>query len=326
MLTRLIETTCTNPWQNLAVEEYLMDSACSESRILYLWQNAHTIVIGKNQNAWRECRIDVIKEEGVALARRITGGGAVYHDAGNLNFSFIMGEKHYSLERQLSVIQAALGNFGLSVVFSGRNDILLNSRKFSGNAFAHRKGICLHHGTILIDVDTEKMARYLHVSKEKMKAKGVTSVHSRVINLAEEAPQLTPEKLKPLLFAAFEAEYGSHSEAVSTFTLDTEQTRTLYRRNSSWQWQYGATPQFDILLDTRFDWGGLELGLELEKASIRRATVYSDGMDPVFFECLSQALTGVRYQKESILDAVAGLCGDETIIADIVDWLSQQNF
>ena len=325
-MIKLVETTCTNPWQNLAVEEYLMDSAEPESRILYLWQNSHTIVIGKNQNVWRECRVDAIECEGVALSRRITGGGAVYHDAGNLNFSFIMGEKHYNLERQLSVIQDALKTFGLSVVFSGRNDILLNGRKFSGNAFAHRKGISLHHGTILIDTDTEKMSRYLHVSQEKMRAKGVTSVHSRVINLIEEAPELTPEILKPLLFAAFEMEYGPVAESISTFTIDNEQTRSLYRRNSSWQWRYGATPKFDITLDTRFDWGGLEIGLELENAVIRKATVYSDGMDPIFFEHLAQVLTGCRYVKDCIIDAVSALAGDEKIIADVSCWLWQQNF
>ncbi|MHB1315474.1 MAG: lipoate--protein ligase [Christensenellales bacterium] len=325
-MIKLIETTCTNPWQNLAVEEYLLDNATSDSRILYLWQNANTIVIGKNQNAWRECRVDAIEQDGVALSRRITGGGAVYHDSGNLNFSFIMGEKHYHLERQLSVIQAALNTFGLSVAFSGRNDILLNGRKFSGNAFAHRKGISLHHGTILIDADMQKMSRYLHVSQDKMRAKGVTSVHSRVINLTEEAPSITAENLKPLLFHAFESEYGPHTEQVLAFTIDNDQTRALYRRNSSWQWRYGATPTFDITFGTRFDWGGLEIGLQLEKAVIVKATVYSDGMDPVFFEQMSLKLTGCRYTKESVMEAVSSLHREERIVTDITAWLSQQNY
>ena len=137
MVTKLtyIESDQVNPYKNLAVEEYLLLHCEDKECILYLWQNQNTVVIGRNQNAWKECKVTKLEEENGHLARRLSGGGAVYHDLGNLNFTFLVNKDEYSLEKQLQVIINAMGRLGLKAEKSGRNDILIDGKKFSGNAF-----------------------------------------------------------------------------------------------------------------------------------------------------------------------------------------------
>src|SRR5450756_2322293 len=150
MTTRIVIGSSLDPYLNLAYEEYLVESAGADEAILFLWQNHDTVVIGCNQNPWRECDISAMGWDGVKLARRVTGGGAVFHDMGNLNFSFIVPRARYDVVRQGSVIIGALRSIGIAAEQTGRNDITIGGRKFSGNAFMHRKTTSLHHGTILI--------------------------------------------------------------------------------------------------------------------------------------------------------------------------------
>ena len=148
MVTKLIyiESDQVNPYKNLAVEEYLLLHCEPQECILYLWQNQNTVVIGRNQNAWKECKVESLEENGGHLARRLSGGGAVYHDLGNLNFTFLVNKDEYSLEKQLQVIINAMGRLGLKAEKSGRNDILIDGKKFSGNAFYEQEKHCYHHG------------------------------------------------------------------------------------------------------------------------------------------------------------------------------------
>ncbi|PKN46926.1 MAG: CTP synthase, partial [Deltaproteobacteria bacterium HGW-Deltaproteobacteria-20] len=165
---RLVRSPDTDPWKNLAREEFLAGDCADDEAIFYLWQNAHTVVIGRNQNAWSECRLDLLESEGGRLARRSSGGGAVYHDLGNLNYSFILPRTHYNMERQLGVVLAALRSLGVDAEFSGRNDLLLEGRKFSGNAYQLTRRRGLHHGTLLLSVDMSKLSRYLNVDPGTM--------------------------------------------------------------------------------------------------------------------------------------------------------------
>ena len=197
----------TDPYENLALEEALLDRVRPGELILYLWQNERTVVIGRNQNPWKECRTALLAEEGGRLARRLSGGGAVFHDLGNLNFTFLMAAEDWDLPRQLTVLERACQSLGIPAQRSGRNDLLADGRKFSGNAFYKHNGKAYHHGTLMVDVDLEKVQRYLSPSKAKLAAKGVDSVRSRVVNLREFVPDLTIPQLADALIAALAEVY-----------------------------------------------------------------------------------------------------------------------
>lgn len=303
---RLLRSKDTNPHRNLAREEALLLSRRDEA-ILYLWQNAKTVVIGRNQNAWRECRTGLLHEEGGTLARRTTGGGAVFHDLGNLNFSFILPRGAYDLERQLSVVRAAVKSFGIDCVFSGRNDLLAEGRKFSGNAFRFTREAALHHGTLMVAVDPDKMARYLQVSEEKLAARGVKSVPSRVVNLSA-LGDVTIETLGLALTAAFAAAYGDCA-VEDADALSLPDYETLAARNAAWDWNLGAAPAFDASFARRFDWGGVELQLSLREGRIARCAVYTDAMDVEMAGVLEAALTGCPFDAAEMAARAGGDVG-----------------
>jgi lipoate-protein ligase A len=208
----IVQTGETNPYRNIALEKFLLDVVPPETCILYLWQNRQTVVIGRNQNAWAECRAAELEGEGGFLARRLSGGGAVFHDLGNLNFTFLVPQEDYNLERQSSVILQAVRNLGIEAEMTGRNDIETGGRKFSGNAFYRGERNAYHHGTLLVRADIEAAGRYLSVSREKILSKGVESVRSRIVNLAECKPDITVSSLAGSLRSAFAEVYRVKAE------------------------------------------------------------------------------------------------------------------
>ena len=221
---------CTDPHRNLALEEYLTDTVGEDTCILYLWQNRHTVVIGRNQNAWQECRTTELSLDGGTLARRLSGGGAVYHDLGNLNFTFSLREADYDLRRQQSVIVEACRLLGIPAEISGRNDILTNGCKFSGNSFYSHAGCAFHNGTLLVNVDMANLGKYLTPSKTKLESKGVASVRSRVINLTELKPDLTIDAMATAMVKAFESVYGLEAAALCEQDFDADEIeRSLMR-------------------------------------------------------------------------------------------------
>lgn len=299
----LYESPSHDPWFNLAVEEYLLGRA-EDSVILYLWQNENTVVIGKNQNPWKECKTTLLEQEGGRLARRLSGGGAVFHDLGNLNFTFLLPQAKYDLDKQFSVIQRSVERLGIATERSGRNDVLAGGRKFSGNAFYKNGKQAYHHGTLLVDVDKDRLSRYLNPSKAKLQAKGVDSVRSRVVNLRELNPEVTIPALKAALAASFAEVYGGGPQALDEKNLDMAQIEVLAARNRSWQWNFGQKLPFSFSCAERFPWGGVEIELQVESGVVRQAKVYSDAMDWQLPQLLEQALTGCRFTKEELLAAV----------------------
>ncbi len=285
------------PWTNLAVEEHVLNTLPPDTCVLYLYQNQNTVVIGKNQNAWKECRHALLESEGGKLARRISGGGAVFHDMGNLNFSFIVDKNDYDLNRQLSVILEAVKSLGIEAEFSGRNDILSEGAKFSGNAFCYRKTGAVHHGTILIDADMTRLARYLSVSQDKIVSKGVESVRARVCNLKERNPDITVEKMIGALCESFEKIYGKFEPLV---LKDKEAVAAIEARNASWEWKLGCSPGFDIETGVRFPWGRVDFYFSLKDGKVTDAHVYSDALDADFIDVLPCVFIGAPFHSKEL--------------------------
>ena len=308
-------------WQNLAMDEWFLDHLDPEDLILYFYVNQNAVIIGKNQNPWKECDLAAMEADGVQLVRRVTGGGAVYHDCGNLNFSFIAGEKRYDLEKQLNLILRAVQSFGIPCGFSGRNDLLADGKKFSGNAFCSRQGIRQHHGTLLLRSDLGRLQNYLQVDPRKLKAKGVESVRSRVCNLSEFTDAVTPETMLAAIRRVFEEEYG----AVENFQPTPEQVADMvpyYEKQSSWQWRLGKTPAFDLELDTRFPWGGVQLQFTLRNSLVERVDVWSDAMDAELSNEIQRRLTGIRFGSRSLCDAL--MTTEKEPLRDVAQFILEQ--
>jgi len=301
----LYKSNSTDPYENLAVEKRLLDAVSKDAVILYLWQNRKTVVIGKNQNPWAECNCRLLEEEGGRLARRLSGGGAVFHDLGNLNFTFLCREENYDLTRQQEVLLTACRMAGISAERSGRNDLLAEGRKFSGNAFYHSGGRAYHHGTILVDADTALMSRYLTPSKAKLEAKGVKSVRSRVVNLRELAPTLTVEHMKEYLQAALAEVYGLEPQAMAAFSP--AEVAALAAEYADWDYLYGTPLPLSLTCEERFDWGSVQLQLEIRSGVIQAVRVYTDAMEHTLPDQLQATLIGVRFATEELKQALSPL-------------------
>lgn len=320
-----LQTYTWNPWRNLAVEKYLADRIGEGDMVLYLWQNDHTVVIGRNQNAIRECRAQLLEEEGGFLARRTTGGGAVYQDLGNLCFTFLASPERYDLDRQLRTVQEACRKFGIETKFSGRNDIITEDGfKFSGNAFSKNSRCNIQHGTLMVDVDVSQLGRYLTPSKEKMKAKGVKSVRSRVCNLKNLNPAVTVEAMRQALKESFLEVYGDFTE-LDPAQLDNPEVQETYELYASWEWRYGKSPECESSYAHRFDWGEVEVWLKLHAMHISEIKVYSDALDVELPERLERLLAGKRYDMVDLnLAQETADCTEEqkARLREAVEWLA----
>ena len=313
-----------DPYYNLAIEEVLLESVHQGECILYLWQNAATVVIGHNQNPWKECRVGRLEEENGHLARRLSGGGAVYHDIGNLNFTFLCSDKDYDLKKNLSVIVEACKANGIAAEISGRNDILVQSCKFSGNAFYHSHGNSYHHGTLMVNVDLKQVERYLSPSKAKLKAKGVESVRSRVINLRELATEITCESLAEDMIKAFEKVYGLKPRRLQIEDFDQNSIEHLRQRNASKEWLYGRNLPLNFSCSNRFPWGELTLELGVERGRVDVVKAWTDSMDWKLAGILEQALTGKEFSMKQLAEAINASELKPDIRQDIISLLAKQ--
>ena len=307
-MTRLfcIETANTNPWVNLAMEEHLTFSEEEGQVVLFLWQNAHTVVIGKNQDPWRECRVEAMKADDCYLARRSSGGGAVYHDLGNLNFSFLARVGWFDKDRQTEVILKAMQSLGIPAEKTGRNDLTIEGRKFSGHAYSQSGPYCCHHGTLMLNVDGEKMSRYLNVSTRKLKSKGVASVKSRVTNLIDEKPGLTIDQLKEALKQAFQEVYGGTLTELPEPRRGDPDLEERIARYSSDEWRWGRKIPFDAAFSDRFDWGEVQVELHVTGGVIRDSRIRTDSLETEAFPRMEEFLKGKSYGKEELCRLAKG--------------------
>ena len=319
---------CRDPYRNIAIEEWLTRHVPEDAVTLFLWQNEKTVVIGRNQNAWRECNIARLEADGGRLARRLSGGGAVYHHIGNLNFTFCAPRSLYDVARQVSVIAKVAAKFGISVEKTGRNDIMAGGRKFSGNAFYKTADRAYHHGTILIAEDMGNMVKYLDTAGSKLAAKSVASVPARVVNLSELSSDITVTSFSRAMKDAFSEIYGLPAETISDEAIDWETVETRRTFFDSFDWKYGVKQSFTDEHEGKFPWGFLRIYIAAENGIIRKATVDSDALAASLIASIPQALEGTPYLPADIKKSLRNLpCEDEEergIAEDVIEMFGEE--
>lgn len=297
----LIASDSYDPYRNLALEEYLLGKVAPGTCILYLWQNENTVVIGRNQSALEECNLQALTADRGRLARRLSGGGAVFHDLGNQNFTFLMPSDDFDKERQTRVICQAMRLLGLDAQVSGRNDLTIDERKFSGHAYYHSRAnlgdgsikCSYHHGTVMVDVDGDALGRYLNVNPLKLKAKGVKSVKSRVANLVDFRPETSCDEVRDALEQAFGDVYQLTPEPLVLAENDWAAIDEMAARYASKKWLLRDEEPLDKSASGRFDWGTSRLDWSEEEGLISKAALWSDGLDADELEEIPRLLVGI---------------------------------
>ena len=325
MKLRILKSAVTNPWFNLATEDWIFQALDPQSHTLFLWRNSETVVIGRSQNPWVECKTDKMAEDDVFLARRQSGGGAVFHDLGNTNFTFLSPKADYDQDANFTIIINALKKLGVDATLSGRNDMQVGDKKISGSAFKHSVDRSFHHGTLLVNADMQKLGDYLNPHPLKLQAKGIKSVRSRVANLVEFNDAINHQTLSQAMIEAFCEYYGQEVEAIPVEELD-EATlaqephlNKYYQQMADWEWRFGKTPEFSHHLETRFDWGLIDLHLDVKQAVITEAVIFSDALNVELIEALKESLTGVKYNKDDIKAELNELKQMQPDLADQID-------
>lgn len=330
---RLLISDSYDPWFNLAVEECIFRQMPATQRVLFLWRNADTVVIGRAQNPWKECNTRRMEQDNIRLARRSSGGGAVFHDLGNSCFTFMAGKPEYDKSISTGIVLAALNALGVQASASGRNDLEVATpdgpRKVSGSAYRETKDRGFHHGTLLLNADLSRLANYLNPDEKKLKAKGITSVRGRVANLQDLLPGITHQQVCDAVSEAFFAHYGERvaPEVISPDAVpDLPGFAETFARQSSWEWNFGQAPAFTHTLDERFGWGGVELHFDVEKGHITRTQVFTDSLNPAPLEALANRLQGCVYQANVLKQQCETLIVDfpeqEKELRDVAQWMA----
>ncbi len=332
---RVLISNTHNPWFNLATEDYIFRDMDPETAVLFLWRNAETVVIGRYQNPWIECKTEQMEQDNVFLARRQSGGGAVFHDLGNTNFTLLNGKADFSKERNNEIICDALKSFGVDAYASGRNDIVVDvdggPRKISGSAYKETKDRSFHHGTMLIDVDMTKLGNYLNPSKKKLDSKGVSSVRSRVINLKELNSEINYESFSNAVIQSFFKHYGNEVEIEvldEKFLSTVPALNRYYETLSSWEWRFGKAPKFSHSMIERLSFGTIELMFTTESGIIQSIDVNTDCLYPELIESWIEALKGKTYSASGVGEAYLAVVKELAQFSEQSDelktWISSQ--
>ncbi len=288
----IIKNNCTDPYFNLAAEQYLIDN-CDED-VFMLWRNDKTVVIGNNQNAYAEIDREYAHKHGILVSRRLTGGGAVFHDLGNVNFSFIMPrtEEGIDFAKYTLPIVERLRELGADAGLSGRNDILIDGKKVSGNAQCVRNGKVLHHGTLLYSADLSDVSAVLRVDPSKFTGKGIKSVKSRVANIKELCgTDMDVLEFMDWLETGFEGERRSFTPEEITAV-----TKLRDEKFATWDWIWGRSKEYTLTAKERFPYGSIEAHIDTEYGLIKDVRLMGDYFGVGDISELEAALRGVRYE------------------------------
>lgn len=332
---RVLISETFDPWFNIATEDWIFRDMDPSVQTLFLWRNDKTVVIGRFQNPWSECNTQKMEEDDIKLARRQSGGGAVFHDLGNTNFTFLSSKQTYDKNINNKIIINALKTFGLEAFASGRNDILVNTndgeKKISGSAFKETKDRSFHHGTLLIDADMTKLGLYLNPNIKKLQSKGITSVRARVINLVDLNPEITHENLCAKIIQEFFDHYQTTAPIEildHDYLLNIPALSTHFHKMSDWNWRFGEAPQFNHQMTERFTWGLIEVHLDVHKAFVEKSQIFSDSLHPEMIEQLMASLTKIPYTREAFQTAIKTVAKDLPMIADYLlefeEWICKE--
>ncbi|MFS0723787.1 lipoate--protein ligase [Paenibacillus sp. 1P07SE] len=304
---------CHDPAVNLALEEYVLRRLPMEDGgYLLFYVNEPSIIIGKNQNTIEEIHAEHVEAQGIHVVRRLSGGGAVYHDLGNLNYSILTpddGNSFHNFAKFVQPVIEALGKLGVDAALTGRNDIQVGERKISGNAQYVSKGRMYTHGTLLFDSDMEQIVSALKVKPMKIESKGTKSIRSRVANISEflEAP-MTIEAFKQRLLAEL---FHCDPEEVPVYPLSEEQWAEVHQladeRYRSWDWNYGLSPKSNIAHAVKFPSGIIDVRMQVEDGLLTDIRLFGDYFGAHDVTELEAQLKGVRYEETALREALSGV-------------------
>ncbi|WP_096188305.1 lipoate--protein ligase [Evansella halocellulosilytica] len=297
----------TDPTVNLAIEEYALKNLSIDDTYLLFYVNEPSIIIGKNQNTIEEINKQYVDEKGIHVVRRLSGGGAVYHDLGNLNFSFITkddGNSFSNFQKFTKPVIDALQKLGVNAKLSGRNDIHVGEKKISGNAQYSTRGRMFSHGTLMLDSEIEHVVDALKVRDEKIRSKGIKSIRSRVANIDE----FLEDKLSMAEFKQLLLSYIFHEQDVETYKLTDEDWKGIAniseKRYKNWDWNYGKSPKFDLQRSKKFDAGIIDIRLNVKSGKIVECKIFGDFFGVGDVSDVEEALTGIQYEKNAIHEAL----------------------
>lgn len=315
----------TDPRINLAIEEYALKNLDINETFLLFYINEPSIIIGKNQNTIEEINTEYVESQGIHVVRRLSGGGAVYHDLGNLNFSFITkddGDSFHNFRKFTEPVVKALHSMGVNAELSGRNDLLVEGRKISGNAQFSTRGRMFSHGTLLFDSEMDHVVSALKVKKDKIESKGIKSIRSRVANITEFlTEEISVEEFRHLiLIHLFEGE-----ENIREYVLTDEDWEKIHalskERYQNWDWNYGKSPKFNLQHSHRFPVGQIDVRFEVVKGIIKNCKIYGDFFGVGDVSDIENSLIGIRYERSELEKAL-----EETSIKHYFGNVTKEDF
>ena len=306
----LIINDSSNAFYNLAAEEYLIDNF--DEDVVMLWRNDNTVVVGKNQNTIEEIDSRYVEENNISVVRRLTGGGAVFHDMGNVNYTIIQTYREGLFSNYAyftEMVRDFLQSLGVEAVLSGRNDLLLDGKKFSGNAQCVRNGRMMHHGTLLFSSDVKDISGALTPNQKKIESKSVKSVSSHVTNISSHMKKPDSMDTEQFMLQLYDYYLKNYPEAVP-YELSQDDRSAIQKlsdeKYSTWAWNYGASPAFAVSTSHKFDFGLVDVRLNVSRGCIREIRIFGDYFGIKGISAIEELLTGVAYRSDAIAQALSG--------------------